>query len=331
MKRVVLITICFGILFVSDLSFGQHPPPPITPRDPNNPQPEYIYRNERKRAELERDIKRGNAEPEGPEFDVLSNGADARSRRIESEERKRIEALTAPNPEDLSKHAEFLKMRDTGLIRLIPDFGCKNKLIVYAEGECAGFVPNGWLFSFRTNYYAELPFMFDLRLDNKMLIADGFLTQGIFVALGDVELGQLNLFSDGIQFLNDFEPAAGLADAKKQSSEFSEGIQSDNFEYTNKLEFELNSTYALRSVAYKSDRKPKISEEKTPVSKSKGTASDDRRFEFVKADKRADVIIVFKVVRQEDNGGVSVLWRELSRKKSPELVILKNERLTDIR
>ena len=299
---------------------------PTTPYDPRNPLPDFVYRNDEKRDALERDIQRGDSNIDLPESGLRRGREDARRRKISAEEQKRIEVLIAPNPLDAARYSTFLKARNTGLTRLIPKFDCRTNQIIYVEGDCAGYVPNGWIYSFREDYYAASAAWSDLRLDGKNLIADGFLTQGILVELGDIELDELNPESDGIKYLSEFVPGATLAEAKTQTSAFKNGVESDGFRYSNSTSFSLNSTYALRSIAYKSKRKVKFE-----IKNGKPVWSGDPGYSGLSSDVRKDVLIVFRVIREEENGGITLLWKEILRNDAPELLIAKNEKPTDIR
>ena len=92
-------------------AFGQQPPP--APQDPRNPLPDFVYGNEKKRQELERDLKRGDMEIEETEFDLSIGREASRRKKINHEERKRIELLLRPNPEDMARFGDFLQLPKT--------------------------------------------------------------------------------------------------------------------------------------------------------------------------------------------------------------------------
>lgn len=324
MKLKNVVISCILLSLGTGLTLAQRPP--VTPPDPRNPLPDFVYKNEQKRRELERDLKRGDTDIEESASELAANREAARRNKINAEEQKRIERILAPNPDDTVRFSGFLETPKTGLLRLLPDFGCKNQSVVYIDGDCANSVANGWHYSFRLNGYVESVFFSDLQLVKTNLVAGSFLANGLLVSLGDVDLENLSPTSDGMEYLAQFIPSAAHSDAMKQSAEIEKGIASGNFHYSNKTNFKMNSTYALRSVAYKSDRKPKVERKNDAL-----VSADDHRYAFLKDDKRVDVIIVFRVVRIEENGGITILWKELSRKNGPELIIPKNERLKDFR
>ncbi|MCW5960934.1 MAG: hypothetical protein KIS76_12290 [Pyrinomonadaceae bacterium] len=313
----------FLFLFIIDASAQTLPE---APRDPRNPLPDFVYRNDEKRRELERNIERGDAAIPSTPIDLRSGREARRRQNIADEERKRIDALVEPNPEDSSRFSEFLKQKKTGITRLFPELNCQNRVIIYAEGECAGAVPNGSQYSFRLEDYTIAPEWSDLRLDGKSIFADGFLTQAILVSLGDAPIETISEMAEGFAFLNNFAPAQTLSGARAQSAELAREIESSGYKYANFAAVKLNETYALRAIAYKSDAKVESKHVNGKLS-----WNGDPRFINLKLDTRRDITVAFRVIRIEENGGITIVWKELSRRDAPKLQIAKRERPTDIR
>jgi hypothetical protein len=65
-----------------------------------------------------------------------------------------------------------------------------------------------------------------------------------------------------------------------------------------------NTTYALRSIAYQGT-----------IMRSIQTLT----YNELDVDKRRDVIVVFRVVKRDADGSVTILWKELSNKNAPKL------------
>jgi len=72
--------------------------------------------------------------------------------------------------------------------------------------------------------------------------------------------------------------------------------------YSKTAKIETGQVYAMRSIAYRSEA-------------------------MSQTEKDADVVIVLKVVDTDDNGGATLLWKEISRK--PGLVMEEDETETD--
>lgn len=304
MKRNLYIFVGCMILIGIPNVFAQTP---NAPYNPSNPLPDWVRRNAEKRDQMER--TRRNSENDADR--IVSNprvGRDsARRREILEEEQKRIEAIVSPNPADTAKYRDFLQQSKTGLFRLIPNFGCDTTKIIYVEGDCLNYVPNGWIYSFRQKNYPFINFLSDIRLDKEYLISEGFHTQGILVELGTDNLENITSETDGMKFLSEYAPATQFQEAKDQYEKLKNGIENGNFKYSNAVKYKENITYALRSIAYKSENR------------------------MIKSDKRSDVTIAFRIIRKEENGGISILWKEISRQKAPRLKVPKNGELFDIK
>lgn len=317
MTQKILLVGCLGVLFGVVDVFGQQP---------GNPLPDFVYKNAQKRAEMERVQRQAENVTDRQLPDPRRVAEAARREEIRKEELERIKVLLAPDPADVARYREFLKQPDTGLFRLLPDFGCVATLLVEAGGDCASFVPDSWVYSFRQRDYAAPAFFSDIRLSGENLISGGFLAQGIFVPLGDVSLEKLSAENAGIKYLAGFKPADNLPGARRQFTQISDGFDSGGYRYSNIVRYEENTTYALRVAAYKSNRKPKIERRDGAV-----FSRDDARYSILNNDRRIDLIIAFRIIRKEENGGITVLWKEISRRAAPKLIISKNENLTDLK
>lgn len=239
------------------------------------------------------------------------------------EEKERLAALLAPNPEDFAKYNQFLRQPKAGLFRLFPDLDCDSKNLVRVDDDCEKAIPNSWAYSFRRKDY--IPDLLDVRLKEGNLIADGFLSQTILVSLGDVLLENVSLASNGMKFLVRFKPQTPIKDARRQFKEIAKTINSDNYRYGKILRVDLNTTYAARIVAYrKADKK---NARLSPYTMS----LNEKKFWDLKNDKRADLIIAFRVVRKDTDGNITILWKELAHQNGPKLVFTKDEKLSDIK
>lgn len=218
--------------------------------------------------------------------------------------KKELQAL-APSGEDARKYGEFLKTPNTGLTKLAADKGCaENSLVLVATADCLALtMPGaGSSYSFRTKNY-RIPRLADITFTENSFQATGVRLHGIFVNIGDVQLEQVTLQTRGNAFLTDFEPESDFQKARDIDRRFSEGIKYDGLIYRRALGALDNTTYVLRSVAYRGSYHRAIS----------GFTYNE--FDF---DKRSDVIIAFRIVRRHDDGAVTILWKQLAKKESPK-------------
>jgi len=214
--------------------------------------------------------------------------------------------VVAPDAEVEKLFSEFLRQKNTGLIKLVPEKNCgETANVVNAAPECAKYtMPGGGAsFSFRTENY-RIRHLGDLNYTGKSFRAFGTLAHGIFVSLGDISLDKIDLKSGGLDFLAKFQPAADFKEAGEIAVKLDKGIVNENFTYKNLLPAAENTTYAMRSIAYQG----------TIMRSIQGLTYNE-----LEVDKRKDVIVVFRVVKRDADGSVTILWKELSNKNAPKL------------
>lgn len=238
----------------------------------------------------------------------------ARQFNLTEEDKKYLE----PDAELKTKHASFLKLSKTGLIKLIPDVGCNySEMILDAREKCLqNSIPGGGAYySFRRSKHV-LPTIADLRFyDNRFSVA-GRIAGGVMVSLGDIPLEQLNSKSDGVMFLSDFVPATIRNEVNQQMTEFQNGFRKDNYLYTRVLPFNNKTVYAMRIIAYQPDEF---------LAHLKNT-KDLYDFIQLDGDKRSDIIMIFRIVEVNNDGSIWVLWRELSRRDAPKLLFAEPQK-----
>ena len=101
-----------------------------------------------------------------------------------------------------------------------------------------------------------------------------------------------------------------------------DGIKVGNQTYSDSVTFSQNNTYAIRVIAYK-----------LPLGRFPATSGDVLAF-YNDRGKRADLIVIFRGIRQDEDGSVTILWKELSRKKARSIsffVHFENEKVGDFR
>ena len=89
------------------------------------------------------------------------------------------------------------------------------------------------------------------------------------------------------------------------------GIENDGFFYCRNLEASENTTYVLRSIAYRGSYYRAI----------EGFVYDELDF-----DERRDVTVAFRIVRR-DSESVTILWKILENQKSPAIKKISPEKL----
>ena len=241
---------------------------------------------------------------------------------IDKETSERIRLARRVDAADHSRYSEFLKADKTGLFKLFPDHDCVLKNVVRIDGNCENFVMASSSFSFRTLDYAH-PYYSDLGFNNDEILSNGFFSQGILVRLGDVAIEDVTPSRDGMRFIFDFQPASDPDAARSAAAGLKAGIESGGFTYASSVRPVENTTYALRSIAYNvANSLPTVSEM---------TSLSELRFHTLAIDKRADVIVVFRIVRKGAEGSLTIVWKELDRKEAPKIKFAKKEKFADFK
>jgi len=216
-----------------------------------------------------------------------------------------------PEQTDSVRYASFLGQSKTGLIKLFSDAGCeKNANLLRADKECLKWIPNSAFYSFREREHTT-EYLADIRLEKDFLISDGVLSHGILVALGKIPLENVTLDSPGMNFLVNYQPESKNKDAYNQFVQITKGVKSGNFLYKNILPADVDITYALRVIAYQGRF----------LQTFRGL-----RFNVLNGDERADLTLVFRVIRKSEDGSISLLWKEIQRKDAPKLIYEKRKK-----
>ncbi|MEO6588607.1 MAG: hypothetical protein ABIP06_04705 [Pyrinomonadaceae bacterium] len=323
-KTMKSLIICFLFFGTFQFTYGQPGAPPT-----NTTRPTGRDINERDFEDRRRALQQLNNGSLNGSLNGRINVTIRVKKTLTKEERQRREKILAPRADDLLKYKNFLQQPKTGIFRLLPDFDCETKYLVRADSECANFVIFGSAYSFsaysfRDKGYSDADFH-DISFKREFLVSDSLLMLGIFVSLGDASLDNLSLTSDGLKFLTEFKPENDRQLVEKQLITIRNGIQNNGYLYSDKIKPEENVTYALRVVAYKY-------KDKDGFRFRKGiTSADESKFLSLKYDERKDVLLVFRIIEKNSDGGITIIWKELQREDSPTITFQKNEKLRDIK
>ena len=326
MRRYVIPFVLAAAFFSVGSLYGQTP---NAPHIPNNPVPQWVIDNAQKRAEIERGTNRDpnrnvtivTPNRRRPAGSRLPTAYPATKEELEemAAEKEAYEAKFGIDRNLRKKYESFLNKADTGMRRIFPDKNCgMGKVVTLAEIERCADVPTGLgggsMFSFRcgpdylfklwTDSYqgsfravinswsaCETKLSTDIQFKaNKFIAGDG-IVQGIIADIGDVDLESIGLSHKAVEFMDDYNPKQSLSKIAKQNEDLAKGISADGFTFTNAAPLKINSTYVLRSVLYRY--------------REAGATFMPRR--------GVDVRVAFKVVGQEQDGSVIIIWKELDR------------------
>jgi hypothetical protein len=109
---------------------------------------------------------------------------------------------------------------------------------------------------------------------------------GLMVSLGDVPLDTVDADQDGVRYLTEIVPPTREPEAREWQRRAGAGFAADGVSYKSTLPATVNGTYVVRSIQF----------------------------------NRADVLVAFRVVRQDADGSVTLLWKILKQFPTPQLL-----------
>lgn len=192
------------------------------------------------------------------------------------------EKFLAPSAEDRAAYAELLSQSNAGLIRLLP----REKYDSYANRNSGITVRGGgayYSFSRQTHEYA---FAIDIGLEQGYLQTGfGGADYGMLTKLDAVQLEDISTALPGVAFLANYVPVTDEPQARIEQRRFSSGTVVDGATYKRRVPVEVGATYVLRSISFET----------------------------------SDVLVAFKVVRQDTDGSLIIAWRMLEKYPTPKL------------
>lgn len=225
---------------------------------------------------------------------------------------KRDIAAISVNQSDEKLFAVFLEQPNTGIVRLQNGDNCSTEgLVVQAEGNCPNnIIGKATAYSFRESDYTS-KYLADLFFSSNQFSSTGVFTIGVFASLGNAEIENLTLASDGIKQLINFQPSEDKAEINQHYQTFRKGVQIGNYIYKGSVEVKENTAYVLRTIAYKGK-----------VFNGNGVG----KINILQNDNRSDVIIIMRVIRKHEDGSITLLWKKLQEKSSPKIVLKESEK-----
>lgn len=212
--------------------------------------------------------------------------------KLSKENKKRLEADNT----DEQAYKSFLKAERTGIFKLINLPNCGDIEKPFSDQKCpfesysVSHLANS--FSFREGRHRRFG---DLSLFGNTLVTSPHIAISFMTKLGDIPIESVSLDSPGVPFVAAFEPSGKPKLANEQVSQFDKGRWEGERVYARGFKkVAKDTTYVLRSHGYK-------------VKSAAGRPDD--------------VIVAFRVIRVDDSGDVTIVWKELQRRKGLKLDI----------
>jgi hypothetical protein len=196
--------------------------------------------------------------------------------------------LLAPSEQDRASYSDFLRQPNTGLIRLLP----RKFLNGHPEQSKTPLKVRGGgrFYSF---FYLSHDFAADLELTTDLICkgtGNGVLdceyphklsaaSYGMLTNLGNVTLEDVTTNDRRASFMLAYDPPRAQPKARCDMLLFRNGVTVDGQLYKAGLPIQVNATYLLRSIDY----------------------------------GQSDVLVGFRVVREDGDGGVTIAWKLLKQ------------------
>ncbi len=244
--------------------------------------------------------------------------------RLDKTSRKEIEELQRVDEDEILRHKEVLQGENTGIFKLFPDNGCDEKYMIRADGDCTGFVSESSFYTFRTGLYGTRTFKSDPSGDigyykGKFVSRTSF-AQSIMVSLGDVPIETVSEAHPAVKLLVDYKPHLTPASAEKAAKVLARGSNTDGYRFAADSGVTVGHTYAFRQIAFNiKGEDPKVEIHTNWRYRSLKA--------FLKYQERKDTVFIFRVVRQDEHGGITIVWKQLLRKDAPAIVFQKGDKL----
>lgn len=242
--------------------------------------------------------------------------------QLDKKQRDRMLTLRRVDPRDIERFRLFLSKEKTGIFKLFPNFDCVTAVLISVDDKCAAVVPESSDFSFRQAAYIDNNYH-DIGYYHDRLVTNSFFAQGVLVSLGDVPVESASLTTPALRYLSDVKPVERPNEGREIARKFDLGVEVDGHSYGSAAKVEDNGTYAVRVIAYR------IANKLPPLSLN--LTLTEMKFLSLAYDTRDDIIVVFRVVGRDELGGLTIIWKELSRSAAPKIKFSSGEVLADIR
>lgn len=247
----------------------------------------------------------------------------AEEQSVLNEDAKRV----MPPGEYYAKYAAFLKDKKTGIARLYPDKNCfadETVVSVKQAEKCADLLPvigDGSYYSFRLRSSLNQKSTrimgkpvkterADIHYVGGRIEVGSLNVQGLIAEVSDTKFEALDKSSAEVKFLKDYKPKSDLKDVAGQKKALMRGIEVDGITYSDSVAARTGSVYILRSIAYRHFTPLRLFTKEEMYILDK--VIDD-------SDLRIDTTVAFKLIGQEPDGSLIILWKELSQKPAPIL------------
>ena len=188
----------------------------------------------------------------------------------------------SPSAEDRAVYAEFLAQPNTGLIRLLP----REKFDADVNKNAALTIRGGGAFYSFARLTHEYGFGSDINLySGYFTVGFAGADYGMLIKLEGARLEDVSTELPGVALLAKYNAVTTEPEARIEQRRFGTGTVIDGATYQRRVPVEVGATYVLRSIDFDT----------------------------------SDVLVAFRVVRQDTDGSLIIAWRMLEKYPTPRL------------
>lgn len=214
--------------------------------------------------------------------DDLVKQIEARRAELAVLEKQMLE----PSEQDKIAYTDFLRQPDTGLIRLLPREKYDDQAYQGRTKSSVTIRGGGAYYSFTRlshDYNSGAP---DLSLEmGKLMVGFAGANYGMLTSLGDVPIEQITLEHPTARVMAQYVTPTEEPEARSEARRFSSGVADGGTLFAERVPAKVDATYLLRSINYIA----------------------------------SDVLVVLRVVRQDSDGSVIIVWKLLKKYPTPRL------------
>jgi hypothetical protein len=194
--------------------------------------------------------------------------------------------ILEPAEPDRIAYTDFLQQPNTGIVRLLPREKYDDQAYKDRAKSSVTIGGGGAYYSFTRHSHDYNSGSPEISLEMGTLSV-GFAgaDYGMLTSLGDVPVESTTIDYPAARFMAEYNTPTDEPAARSEARRFGQGVMVGGLLYKEKLPVKVNTTYLLRSINYVA----------------------------------SDVLVAFRVVRQDSDGSVIIIWKLLKNYPRPKL------------
>jgi hypothetical protein len=194
--------------------------------------------------------------------------------------------ILEPSEQDRLAYSDFLQQPETGIVRLLPREKYDDQAYKDRTKSSVTIRGGGAYYSFSRDSHDYNSGSPEIALEmGQLSVGFAGANYGMLTSLGDVPVDQITIQHPGVRSLAEYSVPNEEPDARSEAQRFARGVPLGGVIYKRQARAAVNTTYVLRSINYIA----------------------------------SDVLVAFRVVRQDTDGSVIIVWKLLKKYQTPKL------------